>query len=146
MAPASRVKLNLVWACAYNVIGLPFAMGLFLPFGGFMLPPMAAGAAMALSSVSVVVSSLLLKFWRRPAWMDAELLEKEVGSASNDNAQINWLEATLFSVATPSSTRRAIAWVRAAPGRLWMLVTGRRAESASVEPSYVPLQTVEPVV
>ncbi|KAL4943374.1 hypothetical protein BDV06DRAFT_139659 [Aspergillus oleicola] len=142
----NRIKLNLVWACAYNVIGLPFAMGLFLPFGGFMLPPMAAGAAMALSSVSVVVSSLLLKFWRRPAWMDAELLEKEVGTASDRNAQKNWLEATLFSVATPSSTRRAAAWIRAAPGRLWMLVTGRAAERTGVEPSYVPLQTVEPVV
>ncbi|KAL4955632.1 E1-E2 ATPase-domain-containing protein [Aspergillus filifer] len=141
----NRIKLNLVWACAYNVIGLPFAMGLFLPFGGFMLPPMAAGAAMALSSVSVVVSSLLLKFWRRPAWMDAEILEKEVGT-SDGNAQKNWLEATLFSVATPSSTRRAVAWIRAVPGRLWMLVTGRRTENAVVEPSYVPLQTVEPVV
>lgn len=65
----NRIKGNLAWACAYNVIGLPFAMGLFLPFG-FHLHPMAAGAAMAASSVSVVVSSLLLKFWQRPRWMD----------------------------------------------------------------------------
>lgn len=65
----NRIKGNLAWACAYNVVGLPFAMGIFLPFG-FHLHPMAAGAAMALSSVSVVVSSLLLKFWRRPRWMD----------------------------------------------------------------------------
>lgn len=57
----NRIKLNLSWACAYNVIGLPFAMGVFLPFG-WHLHPMAAGAAMAASSVSVVVSSLLLKF------------------------------------------------------------------------------------
>jgi Cu+-exporting ATPase len=67
-----RIKLNLAWACAYNVVGLPFAMGIFLPLG-FHLHPMAAGAAMAASSVSVVVSSLLLKFWRRPAWMDEPL-------------------------------------------------------------------------
>ncbi|KAH8766744.1 E1-E2 ATPase-domain-containing protein [Diaporthe sp. PMI_573] len=65
----SRIKGNLAWACMYNVIGLPFAMGIFLPFG-FHLHPMAAGAAMALSSVSVVASSLLLKFWCRPRWMD----------------------------------------------------------------------------
>lgn len=65
----NRIKGNLAWACLYNVIGLPFAMGIFLPFG-FHLHPMAAGAAMAASSVSVVVSSLLLKFWQRPRWMD----------------------------------------------------------------------------
>lgn len=66
-----RIKLNLAWACAYNLVGLPFAMGVFLPLG-WHLHPMAAGAAMACSSVSVVVSSLLLKFWHRPRWMDEE--------------------------------------------------------------------------
>ena len=63
-----RIKLNLAWACGYNAIGLPFAMGFFLPWG-VSLHPMAAGAAMALSSVSVVSSSLLLKRWKRPRWM-----------------------------------------------------------------------------
>ena len=64
-----RIKLNLGWACVYNLIGLPIAMGFFLPFG-FHMHPMMAGFAMACSSVSVVVSSLLLKFWKRPRWMD----------------------------------------------------------------------------
>lgn len=75
----NRIWLNLVWACLYNLIGLPFAMGLGLVVvpGGFLLPPMAAGAAMAASSVSVVGSSLLLKFWKRPAWMTVERLEKD---------------------------------------------------------------------
>ena len=74
----NRIKLNLIWACLYNLIGLPFAMGfgLMLP-GHIMLPPMAAGAAMAASSVSVVGSSLLLKFWKRPGWMTVERLEVE---------------------------------------------------------------------
>ncbi|KAI0451956.1 heavy metal translocatin [Xylaria acuta] len=74
----TRIKLNLAWACVYNVIGLPFAMGIFLPLG-FHLHPMAAGAAMATSSVSVVVSSLLLKFWKRPGWMDEALLAEKGG-------------------------------------------------------------------
>ncbi|ERF75347.1 hypothetical protein EPUS_00140 [Endocarpon pusillum Z07020] len=74
----TRIKLNLAWAVIYNVIGLPFAMGLFLPFGGIMLPPMAAGAAMAFSSVSVVSSSLMLKWWRRPGWLNVDLLEQEI--------------------------------------------------------------------
>jgi Cu+-exporting ATPase len=64
----TRIKLNLAWACMYNVVGLPIAMGFFLPLG-WHLHPMMAGFAMASSSVTVVVSSLLLKFWQRPAWM-----------------------------------------------------------------------------
>lgn len=69
-----RIKLNLAWACMYNFVGLPFAMGFFLPWG-LSLHPMAAGAAMACSSVSVVASSLHLKFWRRPAWMKVSVLD-----------------------------------------------------------------------
>lgn len=65
----SRIKLNLWWACGYNLVGIPFAMGFFLPVG-LNLHPMAAGGAMAMSSVSVVCSSLLLRNWRRPSWME----------------------------------------------------------------------------
>lgn len=71
-----RIKANLVWACMYNVVGLPFAMGVFLPLG-WHLHPMAAAAAMALSSVSVVCSSLGLRWWRRPEWMTMEGMERE---------------------------------------------------------------------
>ena len=77
-----RIKLNLLWACAYNVVGLPFAMGFFLPLG-WHLHPMAAGAAMAASSVSVVGSSLLLKSWTRPAWMDVAVLDPSSQSGSS---------------------------------------------------------------
>ena len=59
------IRRNLVWACIYNVLGIPLAMGLFLPFGLYM-HPMLAGAAMAFSSVSVVASSLTLRWWARP--------------------------------------------------------------------------------
>ncbi|KAF1988504.1 heavy metal translocatin [Aulographum hederae CBS 113979] len=64
----TRIKMNLIWASGYNLIGLPFAMGFFLPWG-LSLHPMAAGAAMSCSSVSVVCSSLALRWWRRPRWM-----------------------------------------------------------------------------
>ncbi|KAF2483270.1 E1-E2 ATPase-domain-containing protein [Neohortaea acidophila] len=70
-----RIKLNLLLSCIYNVIGLPIAMGFLLPWG-ISLPPLAAGAAMACSSVTVVVSSLLLKLWHRPRWM----LEEDVAA------------------------------------------------------------------
>ncbi|KAH7890811.1 E1-E2 ATPase-domain-containing protein [Phlebopus sp. FC_14] len=61
----ATIKRNLVWACIYNILGIPLAMGFFLPFG-FYVPPMMAGAAMAFSSVSVVTSSLMLRWWTRP--------------------------------------------------------------------------------
>lgn len=61
----SVIRRNLVWACMYNVLGIPLAMGFFLPWG-YMIHPMAAAAAMAFSSVSVVTSSLTLKWWKRP--------------------------------------------------------------------------------
>lgn len=61
----SVIRRNLIWACVYNIIGIPLAMGFFLPWG-ISLHPMAAAAAMASSSVSVVTSSLTLKWWKRP--------------------------------------------------------------------------------
>jgi P-type Cu2+ transporter len=57
----STIKQNLFWAFIYNIIGIPVAAGILFPFNGFLLDPMIAGAAMALSSVSVVGNSLRLK-------------------------------------------------------------------------------------
>jgi P-type Cu+ transporter len=118
----NRIKLNLMWACVYNVIGLPFAMGVFLPFNGWHLHPMMAGAAMAMSSVSVVGSSLLLRFWKRPRWMSMERLEgAEKGGLLEEvkgSERFTGLRG-LFDV------------------------FGRRTRREDV--GYVPLETVEPV-
>ena len=58
----ATIKQNLFWAFIYNIIGIPLAAGALYPLTGFLLNPMIAGAAMALSSVSVVSNSLRLKF------------------------------------------------------------------------------------
>ena len=128
----NRIKLNLIWACLYNVLGLPFAMGfgLMLP-GHMMMPPMAAGAAMAASSVSVVGSSLLLKFWRRPSWMTVGKLEATEHMPDRlKDMSMNY-------------DRRLID--RIGVGRLGRFIKGRFRGGAKVEDGYLLLHDVEAV-
>ncbi len=66
----AKIRQNLFWAFAYNAVGIPVAMGavrIIDPAGGFLLSPVIAGAAMALSSISVVSNSLLMRGWKPKA-------------------------------------------------------------------------------
>ncbi|KAL8713389.1 MAG: hypothetical protein Q9220_002588 [cf. Caloplaca sp. 1 TL-2023] len=124
----TRIKANLAWACLYNLIGLPFAMGfgLLLP-GGFMMPPLAAGGAMAASSVSVTMSSLLLRLWKRPRWMNVDQLERE-GARQED----------LKEMSTTYDGGSRSRW--ASISRFGRSLLGQRQRP---EDAYVPLQDVD---
>lgn len=116
-----RIKYNLLLSCIYNAIGLPIAMGFLLPWG-ITLPPLAAGAAMACSSVTVVVSSLLLKFWRRPTWMVEAELQEEM-----------------------RSFRSRGIWTRIGAVRDAVLGRRRRKQEEAERGAYVPLESYEAV-
>ena len=64
-AVMDRIHRNFQWACLYNLLAIPLAAGVFYPFMHMTMPPMVAACAMGASSVSVIVSSLMLKQWKR---------------------------------------------------------------------------------
>ncbi|KAL9537100.1 hypothetical protein MBANPS3_012083, partial [Mucor bainieri] len=87
-----RIRMNLLWACIYNLIGIPLAMGIFLPWG-YRLHPMMAGMAMAASSTSVVLSSLTLRWtWKRPT---LERLDQHGGASAGSNSSSSSTDAAV---------------------------------------------------
>lgn len=80
-ATIKNIKQNLFWAFAYNTIGIPVAMGVLLLFGGPLLNPMFAGAAMSLSSVSVLLNALRLKGFKPAKTKETKTQSSEIKKA-----------------------------------------------------------------
>lgn len=95
-ATFNKIKWNFFCACFYNVFMLPFAMGCFLSFN-LMLSPVAAAGAMACSSISVVLNSLMLKYWKPPK------MKKEW---SVDESEINSFSLQLSTIDDFNSVKR----------------------------------------
>jgi Cu+-exporting ATPase len=110
-----RIRINFAWAFSYNIAMVPFAAGVLYPLLLIQLPPMFAGAAMALSSVSVVCSSLMLHLYRPPH--STSVVEPQPGAkiASRASSHGRWAANGLRSQVSVARAERHVRLMEMLP-------------------------------
>ena len=98
-----RIRINFLCALFYNVLAIPIAAGVLYPAWQTRLPPELAAVAMALSSVSVVVSSLALNWYRKPDW------EREMQAATRPPRQLHAVGSSSSSMSDLSAEEPSVA-------------------------------------
>lgn len=97
-----RIKINFIWAFVYNMILVPIAMGVLYPINSFRFDPMYAGVAMAMSSISVVLSSLLLRIFT--PYEGTEVLKKTKEMNSHKKSMEKSLDTSSATVTSTQET------------------------------------------
>jgi len=129
-AVLARIKLNFAWALGYNALAIPLAAGVLFPAIRVSVAPEAAGFAMALSSVSVVLSSLQLKYFRRG-------LKGREGGRPGGGGEEAGEEGEGGSLLTPAALDAAAAAVAAAAAA--GAAAGRAAPHKPLQRAAAPL-------
>uniref|UniRef100_A0A4W5RKN4 Copper-transporting ATPase 2 n=1 Tax=Hucho hucho TaxID=62062 RepID=A0A4W5RKN4_9TELE len=126
-----RIRINFVFALIYNLVGIPIAAGVFLP-AGLVLQPWMGSAAMAASSVSVVVSSLLLKLYKKTS-IETYEFRAQGNRKSLSPSQVSTHVGLDDRRRTPPSLRGA--WERLSQGSRLSLPISLSSQPASRGPS-----------
>ncbi|XP_045555219.1 copper-transporting ATPase 2 isoform X1 [Salmo salar] len=131
-----RIRINFVFALIYNLVGIPIAAGVFLPVG-LVLQPWMGSAAMAASSVSVVISSLLLKLYKKTS-IETYEFRAQGNMKSLSPSQVSTHVGLDDRRRTPPSLRGA--WERLSQGSRLSLPKSLSSQPASRGPSTPSLQ------
>ena len=127
-----RIRMNFMFALMYNILAIPFAAGVWFPYTHMQVPPQYAGLSMAMSSITVVASSMSLRLYRRPSILTPEEAEGE------DVTEVGVMGVAKRSGAMSSIKRRFDGW-----GGAWFRQYFSSKRAVTGGPRYQPLKMEE---